>query len=62
MTRRRWGLLVLGIALAGWAMGGEWLSIRAHVDENHLLDAIGGLSFLLAGLVALDGRGISSAR
>ncbi len=56
MTRRRWGLLVLGIALAGWAMGGEWLSIRAHVNENHLLDAIGGLSFLLAGLVALDRR------
>ena len=56
MTRRRWGLLILGIALAGWAMGGEWLSIRAHVNENHLLDAIGGLSFLLAGLVALDRR------
>jgi signal transduction histidine kinase len=56
MTRRRWGLLTLGVAVAGWIIGGEWVSIRQHVPENHLIDALGGLSFLVAGLVALDRR------
>jgi signal transduction histidine kinase len=56
MTRRRWGLLALGVAVAGWIIGGEWVSIRQHVPENHLIDALGGLSFLAAGLVALDRR------
>jgi signal transduction histidine kinase len=56
MTRRRWVLLALGVALAGWIIGGEWVSIRQHVPENHLIDALGGLSFLVAGLVALDRR------
>ncbi len=56
MTRRRWGLLALGVAVAGWIIGGEWVSIRQHVPENHLIDALGGLSFLVAGLVALDRR------
>jgi signal transduction histidine kinase len=32
------------------------VSIRQHVPENHLIDALGGLSFLVAGLVALDRR------
>lgn len=56
MTRRRWGLLALGVAVAGWIIGGEWVSIHRHVPENHLIDALGGLSFLVAGLVALDRR------
>jgi signal transduction histidine kinase len=56
MTRRRWGLLALGVAVAGWIIGGEWVSIRQHVPENHLIDALGGLSFLVAGVVALDRR------
>ncbi len=56
MTRRRWGLLALGIVLLGWIIGGEWVSIRQHVPENHFIDALGGLSFLVAGLVALERR------
>jgi signal transduction histidine kinase len=56
MTRRRWGLLALGVAVAGWIIGGEGVSIRQQVPENHLIDALGGLSFLVAGLVALDRR------
>jgi signal transduction histidine kinase len=56
MTRLRWVLLALGVAVAGWIIGGEWVSIRQHVPENHLIDALGGLSFLVAGLVALDRR------
>jgi signal transduction histidine kinase len=56
MTRRRWALAALGVALAGWIIGGEWVSIRQHVPENHFIDALGGLSFLVAGLVALDRR------
>jgi signal transduction histidine kinase len=56
MTGRRWGLAALGVALAGWIIGGEWVSIHQHVPENHFIDALGGLSFLVAGLVALDRR------
>ncbi len=56
MTRRRWGLVALGVVMLGWILGGEWVSIRQHVPENHFVDAIGGLSYLLAGLVALDRR------
>jgi signal transduction histidine kinase len=56
MTSRRWGLLALGIVLLGWILGGEWVSIHAHVPENHFLDALTGLSFLLSGIVALDQR------
>jgi signal transduction histidine kinase len=56
MTRRRWWLLALGIVLLGWILGGEWVSIHAHVPENHFIDALPGLSFLLAGIVALDQR------
>ena len=56
MTGRRWGLLALGLALLGWIIGGEWVSIHARVPENHFIDALPGLSFLLAGLVALDRR------
>jgi signal transduction histidine kinase len=54
MTRRRWGLVVLAVAAIGYALGGEWQSIRGGVPENHLLDAAVGLSFFGAGIVALD--------
>jgi signal transduction histidine kinase len=54
MTRRRWGLVVLAVAATGYALGGEWQSIRGGVPENHLLDAAVGLSFFGAGIVALD--------
>jgi hypothetical protein len=56
MTRRRWGLAALGLGLVCWIIGGEWVSIHQHVPENHFIDALGGLSFLVAGLVALDRR------
>jgi hypothetical protein len=46
----------LGLALVCWIIGGEWVSIHEHVPENHFIDALGGLSFLVAGLVALDRR------
>jgi signal transduction histidine kinase len=54
MTRRRWGLVVVAVAAIGYALGGEWQSIRGGVPENHLLDAAVGLSFFGAGIVALD--------
>jgi hypothetical protein len=56
MTRRQWGLAALGVVMLAWILGGEWVSIHAHVPENHFIDAVGGLSYLLAGLVALDRR------
>ncbi len=56
MTKRRWGLFALGITLLGWVIGGEWVSIHALVPENHFIDALPGLSFLVAGIVALDRR------
>jgi len=27
MTRRRWWLAALGVALVAWIIGGEWVSI-----------------------------------
>jgi len=56
MTRRRLVLAALGVVVAAWILGGEWVSIHAHVPENHLIDALGGLAFLVAGLIALDRR------
>lgn len=56
MTRRRWWLLALSAALAFWSLGGEWVSIHQHVPENHFLDLLGGLAYLVAGIVALDRR------
>ena len=56
MTRRRWGLLALSATLAFWSLGGEWVSIHQHVPENHFLDLLGGLSYLVAGIVALNRR------
>jgi len=26
--------------LPGWIIGGEWVSTRQHVPENHLIDAL----------------------
>jgi signal transduction histidine kinase len=56
MTRRRWGLAVLAVAALAYALGGEWTSIRHGVTENHFLDAMVGLAFFAAGIVALDRR------
>jgi signal transduction histidine kinase len=56
MTRRRWLLLALGVAALGWILGAEWVSISHGIQENHLLDAVGGLAFVGAGIVALDQR------
>jgi signal transduction histidine kinase len=56
MTRRRWWLAALGLGLVAWIIGGEWVSIHQHVPENHFIDAISGLTFLLAGIVTLDRR------
>src|SRR5690349_2126290 len=56
MTRRRTWLSVLAVGCLAWALGAEWVSIQREVPENHLLDLLAGLSFLAAGLVALDRR------
>jgi signal transduction histidine kinase len=56
MTRRRWWLLALAVACVGWILGGEWVSIRHGVPENHFIDALGGLAFLAGGIIALDRR------
>jgi hypothetical protein len=56
MTRRRWWLIGLGVAALCWALGGEWVSVHHGVPENHLLDAMVGLSFFGAGIVAIDRR------
>jgi signal transduction histidine kinase len=54
VTRRRWGLLAIGVAGIAWIALGEWISITHHVPENHVLDAAVGLSWLAAGLVIAD--------
>ena len=56
MTPRRWMLVALGAAALVWALGGEWVSISHGIQESHLLDAMVGLSFFGAGIVALDRR------
>jgi signal transduction histidine kinase len=56
VTRRRWALVALGGAALAWTLGGEWVSISRGVQESHLLDAMVGLSFFGAGIVALDRR------
>jgi signal transduction histidine kinase len=56
MTLRRWMLVALGGVALVWVLGGEWVSISRGVQESHLLDAMVGLSFFGAGIVALDRR------
>jgi signal transduction histidine kinase len=56
VTRRRWFLAALGVAALAWILGAEWVSISRGIQENHFLDAMVGLSFVGAGLVALDRR------
>jgi signal transduction histidine kinase len=34
----------------------EWVSTHHHVGENHLLDALGGLTYLAGGIIVLDRR------
>ena len=56
MTGRRWALVLLGVVGVMWALGGEWINIRHGIQENHVLDAMVGLSYMAAGIVALDRR------
>src|SRR5215217_2975178 len=56
MTRRRWWLLALAVAALAWILGAEWISITHGIEENHFLDAMIGLTFVGAGIVALDRR------
>ena len=56
MNGRRWGLVALAVAGAAWAFGGEFWSIYRSVPENHFLDLLPGLTFIGAGIVALDRR------
>ncbi len=56
MTRWRWLLVALGVFALFWALGGEWQTIHHGVTENHFLDAMVGLSFFVAGLIAMDRR------
>jgi signal transduction histidine kinase len=56
VTRRRWALAAIGLLGLAWALGGEWVSIHHRVPENHLLDALTGLSLMGGGLLALDRR------
>jgi signal transduction histidine kinase len=56
VIRRRWWLAVLATICAVWVLGGEWVSVRHHVPENHLIDALGGLAYLTAGIIVLDRR------
>src|SRR5262249_9472375 len=56
MTRRRLAIAATAIACVAWAIGGEWVSIHRGIRENHLVDALAGLSFFIGGLVALERR------
>jgi signal transduction histidine kinase len=56
VTRRRWWLLGLAVIALVWALGGEWINIHKGIQENHFLDAMVGLSYFAAGIVALDRR------
>jgi hypothetical protein len=56
VTRRRWILIGAGVLGAVWVLGAEWASIRNGVQENHLLDAMVGGTFIAAGLIAIDRR------
>jgi signal transduction histidine kinase len=56
MTARRLGLSLLAVAAGVWALGGEWVTISHGIPENHLLDAMVGISFFGAGIVLIDRR------
>jgi signal transduction histidine kinase len=56
MTTRRLWLVLLSLAAAVWALGGEWVTISRGIPENHLLDAMVGISFFGAGIVLIDRR------
>jgi signal transduction histidine kinase len=55
-TGRRVGLIVTGAVGVAWILGAEWVSITRDVPENHFIDALGGLTFLAGGLIAMDRR------
>jgi signal transduction histidine kinase len=56
MSRRRWAALGVIVVGLGWGLGGEAVSISHHIHENHLLDAVTGLSFFVGGAIMIDRR------
>ncbi|HET7014577.1 MAG TPA: histidine kinase [Streptosporangiaceae bacterium] len=56
MIGRRFGLALIGVVGVAWILGAEWVSISHGVTENHFIDALGGLAFLIGGLIAMDRR------
>ena len=56
VTLRRYAIVAVAIVAVAWALGGEWVSASRHVPENHFIDLLGGLSFLVSGIVALSRR------
>jgi signal transduction histidine kinase len=56
VTLRRYAMVAIAVVAMAWALGGEWVSARHHVPENHFIDLLGGLSFLVSGIVALSRR------
>jgi hypothetical protein len=56
LTMRRCWLALIFAAGRSWIIGGERVSIHARVPENHFIDALGGLSFAIAAVIAADRR------
>jgi hypothetical protein len=56
VTWRRYAIVAIAFVALAWALGGEWVSARHHVPENHFIDLLGGLSFLASGIVAVSRR------
>ena len=56
MTIRRWLLVGAAVVAVAWILGAERASIHGGVQENHLLDALVGGSFIGAGLVATGSK------
>ena len=49
-------LVTLGVLCSALALGAEWATIHARIPENHYLDLLSGLVFIVTGLVAMDRR------
>src|SRR5262245_4129031 len=53
---RRYAVVAIAAVALAWALGGESVSASHHVPENHFIDLLGGLSFLVSGIVAISRR------